>query len=664
MNGPVLAIRGRMARSIYPEREDKIVSAPDLFALDLLARLRRAAATPAAREVHRLGRALQAEQPALRALDDAALRAELRGIAVDAVHRLAPRALQRALLLVAEAARRALDMQPYPAQLAGAATLLRGRLAEMQTGEGKTLTAALAACLAAAAGVPVHVVTVNDYLARRDAEKGEPLFRFAGLRVGVVLADMPADAKREAYACDISYCTNKDLVFDYLRDRVASGARASDAQLRARQLFAHNAAPPPLLRGLHMAIVDEADSILIDEARTPLILAEKAGQIAHAAAFAQALAWAAMYEAPRDYQVDAARRELRLSDAGRQRIAALSAGRGDPWRSAQAREHTLVQALRALHLFQRDKHYLVDAEDKVQIIDEYTGRVLEGRTWEQGLHQMIETKEGVPLSEQTQTLARITYQRFFARYLRLAGMTGTAREMARELDAVYRLQTVAIPTHRPSARQRAGDQVLADEAQKWQAVARCVAALRARGQPVLVGTRSVEASDRLSRVLNAQGLTHAVLNARQDAEEAAIVAAAGQRGAITVATNMAGRGTDIALGDGVAELGGLYVILTEYHESPRIDRQLFGRCARQGDPGGCVAIVALDDELFRQHGGPELALLRKVFGSQPQAVQVWVARCRRAAQARAEAMHARTRRDTLRQDRNLDQLMSFSGDPL
>ena len=664
MNAPTLEIRERLARSVYPEREDKNVSAPDQFALGLVARVRRLASPPAAWEVKRLQAALDAQDERLRGLSDTALRQALRDSAVPAVHTLAAAPLHQALLLAAEAARRTLGMRPYATQLVGAATLLRGRLAEMQTGEGKTLTAGIAACVAAVAGVPVHVVTVNDYLAQRDADKLRPLAQWASLSVGVLVADLQPDAKRAAYACDVCYCTNKDLVFDYLRDRVATGGRASEAQLRARQLFDLHAATPPLLRGLHLAIVDEADSILIDEARTPLILAEKAGPWAHAGALQQALQWAAEFAEPQDYFIDAAHRALHLTQAGRDRIAALSAGRGDPWRSAHAREHLLLQALRALHLFQRDKQYLVDGEGKVQIIDEYTGRVLPGRTWEQGLHQMIETKEGVALSEQTQTLARITYQRFFCRYLRLAGMTGTGREMAAELEAVYRLRTVTLPTHRPNQRQREPDRVLADEAAKWRAVADKVAALHARGQPVLVGTRSVEASDALSRLLAERGLTHQVLNARQDADEAAVVAAAGQRGAITVATNMAGRGTDIGLGDGVAELGGLYVILTEYHESPRIDRQLFGRAARQGDPGGCQAIVALDDELFRQHGGSELRLLRKAFGSQPQTAPLWVARCRRAAQGRAEALHARTRRDTLRQDRNLDQMMSFSGDPL
>jgi preprotein translocase subunit SecA len=328
------------------------------------------------------------------------------------------------------------------------------------------------------------------------------------------------------------------------------------------------------------------------------------------------------------------------------------------------REHLVLQALRAQHLYLRDQHYLVDADGQVQIIDEYTGRVLPGRNWEQGLHQMIETKEGVALSEQTRTLARITYQRFFARYLRLAGMTGTGRELARELAAVYRLSTVVVPPHRPNARRAWPAQVCADEAAKWRAVAALVRRCQAQGQPVLVGTRSVEASDRLSAVLTAAGLAHRVLNARHDAEEAAIVAAAGQRGAVTVATNMAGRGTDIALGEGVAALGGLCVVLTEYHESPRIDRQLVGRGARQGDPGAWVAVVAQDDALLVQHAG----LLRRLLAvapALPPRLRGWAYQwLRHRAQRAAEQMHARTRRDTLHRDHELDKMMAFSGDAL
>jgi preprotein translocase subunit SecA len=539
--------------------------------------------------------------------------------------------------------------------------LVRGQLAEMQTGEGKTLTAGLAACLVACAGVPVHVVTVNDYLAERDAGTMQPLFAFAGLRVGVVVHGREPADKRAAYACEVAYCTGKEMVFDYLRDRVAAGARASVAQLSARQLWGA-LATAPVLRGLHFAIVDEADSILIDEARTPLILAVKDGAFEHAADMPQALQWATDLKAGEDYLLDAARRQVTLTAQGRERLAerARVSGQGGLWQATHAREHLLTQALRALYLFERDRHYLVDGEGAVQIIDEYTGRVLPGRTWEQGLHQMIECKEGMDLSERTRTLARITYQRFFARYLRLAGMTGTAREMARELAVVYRLDTVSIPTHKPSARRYQPDRVCRSAEEKWQTVVQQVALRHARGQPVLVGTRSVQASEVLSQRLSREGLAHQVLNARQDADEAAVVASAGLHAAVTVATNMAGRGTDIALGEGVPALGGLCVLLTEYHESPRIDRQLLGRCARQGQPGECLAVLALDDDLFVQHGGPTLRWLRRL--AQPPVF--WVARSRRAAQSRAEKMHARTRRDATQRDRQLEQSMGFSGDPL
>ncbi|MBI3346126.1 MAG: hypothetical protein HY020_02815 [Burkholderiales bacterium] len=654
-----------LARTAFPEREDRAPSAADAWALGLLSSLRRRLAPPAAREVARLAGRLAEQGPHLRALDDAALLTHLRAIAPAAVRELQIPALREALVAVAELSRRALGLLPYPTQLFGAMTLLRGQLAEMQTGEGKTLTAGLAACLAGLAGLPVHVVTVNDYLAGRDANKNRALFRQAGLTVGVVAHGVERDERVRAYACDITYCTNKELVFDYLRDRVAMGGRASTAQLRARRLVGGPRGRPeqPVLRGLHFAIVDEADSIFIDEARTPLILAVQAGEVDHAAAHAQALAIVGAFERDLHYQINEARRELHMTDAGRTALTAATAGLGAPWAATHQREHLGTQALRALHMFLRDEQYLVDAEGKVQIIDEYTGRVLPGRTWEQGLHQMIEAKEGVELSQQTTTQARITYQRFFCRYLRLSGMSGTAREMAPEFASVFRLATVAIPTHRPSARISLVPRLLPDEAAKWAAVADFVAERHRTGQPVLVGTRSVLSSERLGALLEARGLPHKVLNARQDAVEASIVAEAGRRGAITVATNMAGRGTDIALGDGVRELGGICVVLTEYHESPRIDRQLVGRCARQGDPGTAIAIVALDDELLRQHGGHEARLLGWAQASGAPSVGRLLQRTRAAAQGRAERMHARTRRETMRQDHQLDRMTAFSGDP-
>ena len=653
----------RLARTAFPEREDKAVHLADQWALGVLASGRRLLASSAAREIAEVDRRAAQSATKLAALDDATLVAHLRAAAPAAMQRKHRATLHDALLLVAEAAARSLGMRPYPAQLVGAATLVRGRLAEMQTGEGKTLTAGLAACLVASAGVPVHVVTVNDYLAERDAEKQAPLFSFAGLSVGVVIHGKTPEEKRAAYACDIAYCTGKEMVFDYLRDRVAEGGRASVAQLRGRQLFGA-LSTPPVLRGLHYAIVDEADSILIDEARTPLILAVKAGPVENAEELPRALALAVTLQPDEDYLLDESRRDVRLTRTGRDRVTAATAGWGGPWRAFHVREHLMTQALRAQRLFLRDQHYLVDGEGAVQIIDEYTGRVLPGRSWEQGLHQMIECKEGVALSERTQTLARITYQRFFARYLCLSGMTGTAREMAGELSVVYRLDTVSIPTHRPSARRRLPDLVSRYRDEKWQAVANEIASRQARGQPVLVGTRSVEASEALSQRLNAMGVPHAVINARQDAGEAEVIAQAGQRGAVTVATNMAGRGTDISLGDGVEALGGLFVILTEYHESPRIDRQLLGRCARQGQPGQCVAMIAIDDDLFTQHGGTSHDALVRWNQLNDAVPAAWVVQCRRAAQSRAERMHARTRRDTLRQDRELERSMGFSGDPL
>jgi preprotein translocase subunit SecA len=645
----------------YPERGDRDEPVLDRWARVLAAGLDRRL-RPARGRLARLAAGAAGAADTLAGLSDAALRARLAQVAVPAVRDLDPRAQALGLAAVAEAARRTLGVAPYPTQLMGAAVLLAGRLAEMQTGEGKTLTAGLAACLAGAAGLPVHVVTVNDYLAGRDAAELAPLYAFFGLTVGTVLAGTDPAARRAAYRRDIAYCTNKELVFDYLRDRVAAGARASLAQVRVKALLAGRG-EPLLLRGLHFAIVDEADSILIDEARTPLILSQQAGERPDPALFRHALDLAEGLEQGRDYRIDAARRTLALTPAGRARLRTETAGLAGPLRAAQTREHLVAQALRARHLFHRDRHYLV-ADDKVQIVDEYTGRVLAGRTWEQGLHQAIETKEGCPLSAPTLTLARITYQRFFHRYLRLAGMTGTAREVAGELLAVYGLATVALPTHRPCIRRRLPPLLCPDQAAKWQRVAAEAAELAVRGRPVLIGTRSVEASERAAAALAVHGLAHRVLNARQDAGEAQTIAAAGAPGQITVATNMAGRGTDIRLAPGVAAGGGLHVILTELHEAARIDRQLVGRAARQGDPGSCRAILALDDPLFRAQGGIPAALLRALGSAGVPLGRLVLGPLGRACQHRAERIHARTRRDTLRQDRRLDRLLAFAGSDL
>ena len=647
-----------LAHSVYPERLDRKENTLDRWTRSVVGSLWHGMRRFGAR-LHQLERAAGALSSKIEALDDAAIRARMRQVARAALDN--PTDAAWAFALVREASRRCLGMRPFDVQLMGAAALFAGKLSEMQTGEGKTLTAGLAACIAGVARLPVHVVTVNDYLAQRDAEQMRPLFAYFGLTVGTIITGLSLDERARAYACDVTYCTNKELVFDYLKDRVTAGGHASRAQLRIRSQVGRQPVAGLLLRGLHFAIVDEADSVLIDEARTPLILAEKAEGTGDSLVYQQALDLAGGLQAGADFDIDLARRALHLTAAGRVLLAERCTDMGPAWTAAHGREHLVAQALRALHLFQRDQQYLV-ADEKVQIVDEYTGRVLQGRTWEQGLHQLIETKESCPLSEQNRTLARITYQRFFRRYLRLSGMTGTAREVRREIWVVYGLETVAIPTNRPSARLYRPSQCCASEPDKWRAVVAEAQRVCGSDRPVLIGTRSVEASERLAQYLQSAGVAHRVLNARQDAEEAQVVAQAGHAGVVTVATNMAGRGTDIHLAEGVAGSGGLHVILTEYHDSPRIDRQLFGRCARQGDPGSAIAIVSLEDSLFSDQGGLLYRLMRHW---RPDGLPgFWLQRLRQRCQRRAEAIHARTRRETLKQDQNLDTMLAFAGNQI
>lgn len=569
-------------------------------------------------------------------------------------------AVAEAFAIVREASRRCLGMAHFPMQMLGAAAMLDGLLAEMQTGEGKTLTATLAVVTAALSGMPVHVVTVNDYLARRDAELMAPLYTFFGLSVGVVVQGMTPEEKRPAYACDVTYCTNKELAFDYLRDRMALGNLRGNLSLKMGRLLSAGEASPLLLNGLHFAVVDEADSVLVDESRTPLIISREVRLEAGEALFHQALDLARALEAGTDYLIRADEQRILLLREGARRIEQLALPLGGPWRSRLEREERVIQALTALHLFHRDEHYIVD-DGKVVIVDESTGRVMPDRAWSDGLHQTIEAKEGCPLSGGRVTLARMTYQRFFRRYRRLAGMTGTGREIAGELWRVYRLAVTRIPTHRPSQRRMLPDIVCATEAEKWALITRLAARLNAEGVPVLLGTRSVAGSKVASRHLTEAGLPHQVLNAAQDREEAEIIAVAGERGRITVATNMAGRGTDIKPGEGVAALGGIFVIMSERHEAGRIDRQLAGRTARQGQPGAFQAILSLEDPIFEWDRGGWLRRAARFaspfFGSAPRRWAV------RAAQRRAERVHARMRRDLLNSDEGLDHALAFTGSP-
>jgi len=616
------------------------------------------------RAQQRLLAEVAAALPALAALGDAALRGAARQAARAAFARRDAAAGAQALAALSEAARRSLGLKPHPPQLLAAWTMIQGALIELDTGEGKTLTAGLTASFAALAGVPAHVVTVNDYLAQRDAEAMRPLFDFFGLSVGVVHSGVAQEQRAAQYAQDLTYCTNKDLVFDYLRDRVNARGLDSMAQLAVRRLHGGGGPAEPLrLRGLHFAIVDEADSVLIDEARTPLILSAKREGQADAALYAALLEIARGLRADVHYELSP-QGALELLSTGRVHLRELARqqdARSEVWRTPWMLEHYMLQALRALHLFKRDQHYVVH-EGKIVIVDEFTGRMLADRSWEQGLHQLVEVKEGCAISGGNVTLARITYQSFFARYLRLAGMSGTIRETAHEMAYVFGLPCLRIEPNKPSRRRYLAPQLHADEATKLRALVEEVRAHQAAGRAVLVGTRSVRGSLAISDALALARIEHRVLNALQNADEAALVAAAGDGGAVTVATNMAGRGTDIRLARSVMEAGGLHVILTEWHESSRIDRQLYGRCARQGDPGSVRAIVALDDELLQRHGAPLLLKLARLGSN--LAWPAWaIEGLRRLVQGAAESANARQRRHTLKSDRQMRRQLAFTGRP-
>ena len=564
--------------------------------------------------------------------------------------------------LVREVATRYLEMRHYNVQLYGGLVILEGMIAEMETGEGKTLTATLPAVTAALAGIPVHVVTVNDYLVERDADWMGPIYTALGLTVGTIVEGMTAEQRRAAYACDITYCTNKQLVFDYLKDQLLLAQENRPLHLKVEGLYREQPRTSRLLmRGLCLAIVDETDSVLVDEARTPLIISNSGDTSQQERTYYEAVNIARKMMSPRDFTLRQRDKHVELTDLGRAQLARLTRTHGGVWSGVKRREELVRQALAALHLYRLDKDYLV-RDGAVQIVDEYTGRVMADRTWERGLHQMIETKEGCAISGRQETLARISYQHFFRRYLRLSGMTGTCREVAQELWSVYRLNVVTVPTNRPSRRQAVPHRVYMSADTKWPAIVECVHDLHQRRVPVLIGTRSVAASEHLSKLLYAALLPHRLLNARQDREEADVIAQAGEMAQITVATNMAGRGTDIRLAAGVAELGGLYVLATERHEARRIDRQLFGRGGRQGDPGRFQAIVAFEDELLRGFYGDTLNWLLRPWAGRDKPLPGWLgAFIVASAQMAAEYHHSRIRRDLLRLDDNLGDMLAFSG---
>ena len=569
-----------------------------------------------------------------------------------------------AFAVVREAAWRTLDKRHFDVQLYGGWLMMNGMLAEMQTGEGKTLTTTLPACTAALAGIPVHVITANDYLAERDCEIMLPLYRRLGLSARPVIEGMQPAECRAAYRADIVNTTNKQIAFDYLRDRIEIGEDTGNLRFEYRQIQGRRKPESDgnlLLRGLCFAIIDEADSVLIDEANTPLIITKTLPNDESADTYSDALYLASNLDVGRDYEIDEKNRSVELTVAGEDSLEDQILKLPKLWRNKRKRDTLVKQALSATLFYQRDREYVVN-DDKVQIIDQSTGRLMPDRAWEQGLHQMIEAKEGCLISEQREPQARISYQRFFSRYLRLGGTSGTISEVGGELQRVYGLDVVPVATNQRSKRLMLGERIYRDQADKKLNFINRVQAMNRVGRPVLVGTCSVEQSETVSDWLHQAGIRHRVLNAKQDRHEAEIIAEAGQKGAITVATNMAGRGTDIALGEGVEELGGLHVISLGLNESYRVDRQLFGRAARQGDPGSAESILSLEDEAIA--GFYPVALLKFLNGmtSEAKPVPAFLNRLvLRLPQQRHEAKQCRIRKALTKQDQRLRRTLAFAG---
>jgi len=550
-----------------------------------------------------------------------------------------------------EAAKRTLKQRPFDVQLMGGIVLHQGKIAEMATGEGKTLTSTMPACLNALTGKGVHVVTVNDYLAERDANWMAQIYDFLGLRTGVILESMQDQEKKAAYNADITYGTNNQFGFDYLRDNLKPDTRFM------------------VQREFNYAIIDEVDSILIDEARTPLIISGPADDSGH---YYTAVDKIIDKLVPEDYEKDEKVRTISLTEEGQEKIEEMLfqenlLDEGNLYDIQNvALVHHVNQALRAHHLFQKDRDYLIK-ENKVIIIDEFTGRMMDGRRYSDGLHQALEAKEAVTIQKENQTLASITFQNYFRLYPKLSGMTGTAMTEVSEFEEIYKLSAVEIPTNRPIVRKDHEDEIYRTYGEKLTAITDLIATCRVKQQPVLVGTTSIEKSEELSKYLTKKKVTHNVLNARHHEKEADVVAEAGKPGAVTIATNMAGRGTDIKLGGNPDELpadeykknyeevlaaGGLYIIATERHESRRIDNQLRGRAGRQGDAGESKFFLSLEDDLMRIFGSDRLdSILQRIGMPEGEAIKhPWISKALEKAQKKVEQMHFEGRKNILKYD--------------
>jgi preprotein translocase subunit SecA len=572
--------------------------------------------------------------------------------------------LDEALSLLCEASRRSLGMQPYPVQIMGALALNKGYLTEMATGEGKSLTACFPAILAGWDGRPCHVLTSNDYLAQRDAEEMAIFYQYCGLSVGWVTDGMEQGERASQYGKDVVYTTSKELLGDFLRDRLQVGNMGA-AGRRLIQRLLHWPSPPGeglVLRGLHTAIVDEADSILIDEAVIPFIISAPRDNPVLVEAVLTANRVVRRLRKNRDYRVGKKRGDIRLTKQGERLLERLAHRLPGMWKGQERRRELVVQALQAREMYQLDKHFVI-LEGKIVLVDELTGRLTPNRSLGIGLHQALEAAHGVELSPPTETMARFSYQKFFRLFPSLCGMSGTIQESVEELWRMYGLAVLTIPTHRGVQRKQLPSMVFRSQDDKWQAVVEKVVQIHAQGRPILVGTRSVDSSESLAEQFKAHGLECELLNAVRHQDEAEIVSDAGQGDRITIATNMAGRGTDIKLVEETRERGGLCVIAAEPNESSRVDRQLYGRSGRQGDPGSAQLFYSLDDPLFRRflprilHRLLILFLILGLPGGNRLAGKVldWV-------QGRAERWGFKQRRAILRADQWLEESMAFSSE--
>ncbi|MGL6228472.1 MAG: preprotein translocase subunit SecA [Culicoidibacterales bacterium] len=543
--------------------------------------------------------------------------------------------LPEAFAVVREAATRVLGMTPYYVQVIGGITLHRGDIAEMKTGEGKTLTSTMPAYLNALTGKGVHIVTVNEYLAHRDAKEMGQLHEWLGLTVGLNVNALTPEQKQAAYACDITYSTNNELGFDYLRDNMV--------------LYKENKSQRPL----HYAIIDEVDSILVDEARTPLIIS--GGQKNTANLYRYADMFAKMLKVEQDYEIDVEAKSIQLTENGISRAEEIFKLENLFDIKHTELVHRIQQALKANYTMHNDVDY-VTANDEILIVDQFTGRIMQGRQFSEGLHQALEAKEGVSIKEETTTLATVTFQNFFRLYEKISGMTGTAKTEEEEFRNIYNMRVIAIPTNRPILRIDAADLVYANIEAKYKAIVEEVKVRHEKGQPILIGTVAIETSELLSAAFKKAGIRHEVLNAKNHEREAEIVMLAGQKGAVTIATNMAGRGTDIKLGEGVSDLGGLAIIGSERHESRRIDNQLRGRAGRQGDNGYTRFYISLEDELMIRFGGDRIKGMMQNLGLGEEPIESkMLTRQVESAQKRVEGVNYDIRKSLLQYDEVLRQ---------